>query len=198
LGKSGVKILNMLEIIENFLPIPEVNKLEKELHSSEFPYYYQDTLTSLIDDERGDDEKTQFFFCHSLYRDGKITSEWAKIADILLLKINSTARRSSFKRTPFNIERAKINCYPRMQKNLKSDRHIDQSYKHIVALYSVNTCNGGTIFHEEEAKNIHTKPKPLFIPSVKNTLILCDGNIPHQSVGQTDTKLRLNINLNLT
>ena len=86
------------------------------------------------------------------------------------------------------LHRAKVNCYPRQPENLKGFKHTDQEFKHVAALYSINTCNGGTIFHKEE---------PLFVPAKENTLIVFSGDIPHQPVFQTDTKLKLNVNFNL-
>ena len=65
--------------------------------------------------------------------------------------------------------------------------HTDLPEKHQVALYSVNTNNGYTLFENGDKA-----------PSVENQLVLFDGSLKHCSVAQTDENLRINININLT
>ena len=65
--------------------------------------------------------------------------------------------------------------------------HVDQPTKHTVALFSVNTNNGYTLFENGEK-----------VVSVENQLVMFDGSIRHCSVAQTDENLRVNININLS
>ena len=70
---------------------------------------------------------------------------------------------------------------------MKYGFHTDYTFeKHTTLVYSVNTNNGYTEFKDG------TK-----IPSVAKQLLIFDGNIPHRSVGQTDTNNRINLNINL-
>ena len=173
----------MLEIIENFLPIAQVKDLNKVVRSSYFPYFYEDEVS----EER---KETQFFFAHHLYIEGRKSSNFFGIADVIFNKIKTMPEFSQLNNHLYQLalHRAKVNCYPRQPENLKGFKHTDQEFKHVAALYSINTCNGGTIFHKEE---------PLFVPAKENTLIVFSGDIPHQPVFQTDTKLKLNVNFNL-
>ena len=52
-------------------------------------------------------------------------------------------------------------------------------------LYYINTNNGGTEFENGG-----------FVKSVANRAVIVDGDIKHQSVGQTDEDIRLLININ--
>ena len=64
--------------------------------------------------------------------------------------------------------------------------HVDFPQKHRVALFSVNTNNGYTLFDNGEK-----------IQSIENQLVIFDGALKHCSVAQTDTNVRVNINLNI-
>ena len=71
-------------------------------------------------------------------------------------------------------------------KNIKYDAHVDQpcgETEALIGIYSVNTCNGGTVVNEEMYK------------SESNQLILFD-NISHYGITQTDTQIRMCINFN--
>ena len=67
----------------------------------------------------------------------------------------------------------------------KTAFHVDRYDSHMVGLYSVNTNNGYTLFEDG------TK-----VESVENQMVIFDGKRKHCSVAQTDTKLRINININ--
>jgi len=80
----------MLEIIENFLPIDQVKDLNKVVRSSYFPYFYEDEVS----EER---KETQFFFAHHLYIEGRKSSNFFGIADVIFNKIKSRQRRKDVK-----------------------------------------------------------------------------------------------------
>ena len=82
--------------------------------------------------------------------------------------------------------RAKINLYTKKDKFIETALHVDSYDPHQVALYSLNTNNGYTLFEDG------TK-----IPSVENQMILFDGSLRHASVAQTDSNVRVNININI-
>ena len=63
--------------------------------------------------------------------------------------------------------------------------HVDDVIPHMVGLYSVNNNNGYTLFEDG------TKVK-----SVENQMVIFDGSRKHCSVAQTDTNVRVNININ--
>ena len=60
---------------------------------------------------------------------------------------------------------------------------FDKKFK--ILLYYINTNNGGTEFANGD-----------FAKSVANRAVIVDGDIEHQTVGQTDTDVRIIININ--
>ena len=84
--------------------------------------------------------------------------------------------------------RMKINCYPRQTKII-ADRtfggmHVDFERPHVVGIYCVNTNNGYTLFEDGTE-----------CPSIANTMYIFDGSMQHSCVHQTDTNIRVNINM---
>ena len=86
--------------------------------------------------------------------------------------------------------RMKINCHPRQtlrgSPNYPPSRfHTDMKGEHTVAILSINTCNGYTEFEDGTQ-----------IESIENSLVIFNGGIKHRSMGQTDSNIRVNININ--
>ena len=162
----------MFKIYENVLPSNEADKIEKILSSNNFPWYYQDKVGDATDSKR-------YYWNHMFYINGVVNSEYGSIADYIYSKI----------KTKKKILRVQANCYPKEIRNYKNKLHVDTPDKHEVFLYYVNTCNGST--------NLKIDGKLIKVPTKKNTAVRFSGNLHHQSVAQTDTKLRLNINFNL-
>ena len=159
-----------MEIIKNFIQDKELfNNIKTTLMGCEFPYYYFDCIS-------GDHDTTDYFFGHTLYAyHGEKSDFFDRICIPLLDRIQFTY-----------LIRAKINCYTKKPKPIKTGMHVDFAEKHRVALFSVNTNNGYTLFENGEK-----------IKSVENQLAIFDGALKHCSVAQTDTNVRVNINLNI-
>ena len=158
-----------MKIIENFLHKDLFYKLKSIVFSNSFPYYYNPYVGSPLD-------KSDFLFSHMLYDDKEQKSNYF---DDLLMPIIGSLK--------FNyLIRAKINCYTIKKEFIYTEMHKDNEFDHQVALFSFNTCNGFTYFEKTQEK----------ILSVENQLILFDGNKKHCSVSQTDTNLRINLNIN--
>jgi len=65
--------------------------------------------------------------------------------------------------------------------------HVDdwtKNLKHKTAIYYVNTNNGSTVFQGRKVK------------SVKNKVVIFNANVTHKAEYQTDTDVRMVINLN--
>ena len=162
-----------MKVINNFL---KNKKIFKDIQNTllgggnGLPYYYQDHTAD-------PEDKSDYFFCHMLYYDNQQKSSYFnKILMPILGNLN------------FNyLHRAKVNCYTKKHKHIKTVMHTDMAQKHTVALFSVNTNNGYTLFENGEK-----------VVSVENQLVLFDGSIKHCSVAQTDENLRVNININLS
>ena len=85
-----------------------------------------------------------------------------------------------------SVIRSKANLFTIRDEVIKYGWHVDTELDEFkTLLYYINTNNGGTEFETGE-----------FVKSEENTAVIVDGNIPHQSVGQTDTNVRLLININ--
>lgn len=174
--------MKKMKVISNFIEDPKVSSAIKNLLLSyNFPYYYNAGTANKEDD-------ADYLFVHVLYdKDGQPhTNYFNQICMPILGRLN------------FNyLHRVKVNCYTKNQwstrktatkvNKLITGMHIDSSEKHQVALYSVNTNNGYTLFENGDK-----------VASVENQLVLFDGSLKHCSVAQTDENIRVNININIT
>ena len=86
---------------------------------------------------------------------------------------------------PRALVRIKANLYQCTPKIIKHGEHADFDWEHKGALYSLNTCNGGTIL--EDGTKIESK---------ENRMLLFDPSKPHASTTCTDQPARFNININ--
>ena len=82
--------------------------------------------------------------------------------------------------------RIKVNAFPSTSVVHEHNKHIDYSYNHIGAVFSLNTCDGYTKLKDD------TK-----VDSVANRLLIFDASQTHQSTTTSTSKLRYNINFNL-
>ena len=156
-----------IKVKENF--IEDLN-LFKEIRGRvlNLPFFYKQSLGNTQDTE-------DFVFMHMLYENNQQQSTSLNAVLMPLLS-----------RLTFNyLLRAKINFYTKKSKFIKTAFHVDSEEPHQVALYSLNTNNGYTLFEDG------TK-----ISSVENQIIIFDGALKHCSVSPTDTTIRINININ--
>lgn len=159
-----------MKIIENYLDKNTFNKINSIITQSNFSWYFAPYI-SYPNDNAG------FMFNHTFYNENGITSNYFNdIIFPLLTQIKFT-----------KLLRAKANLYTQNSNHIKHNYHIDdKDHVHQVALYSLNTNNGYTEFENGQK-----------IESVENRLLIFDGQLTHQSVGQTDTKQRINLNINI-
>lgn len=158
-----------MKVIDNFLPKQIFNFYKEFLLSNKFPWFYYDSVSHQQD-------TNDFFYIHGFYKDNQQKSEFFNHLVMPILG-----------RLDFNyLIRAKANLYTRKHKEIISDFHVDSEEKHNVALFSINTNNGYTLFKSGEKYY-----------SKENTLLLFDGSLYHASVPQTDEKIRVNININI-
>lgn len=160
-----------MNVIPNFLEPNIFNEIKNIVFKTNFPLYYSDIVGSKSD-------HSDFMFQHHLFNNNKQQSDYFNSVLMPVLgKLN------------FNyLIRAKLNFYTRKEKFIYTEMHRDFDEPHTVALFSLNTNNGFTYFEDTKEK----------IPSIENQLLLFDGLRRHASVSQTDTKVRSNININIT
>ena len=157
-----------MEVIPNFIEDKSIqDSIKNLLFGSSFDYYY---LPNTVDGAE------DYFFSHILY-DAKIEQYSSHFQSILMPLLG---------RLKFNyLMRAKVNCYPKRNENNKGNFHLDAHEPHMVGLYSVNSNNGHTLFEDG------TK-----IESGENQMVIFDGSMKHCSVVQSDTNIRVNVNIN--
>ena len=170
-----------MEIIDNFLPKDEFDKLEKTVMGYHFPWYYQDEIAYGSENKKS----WEFYHSHLLYRDdvptypNSLELVWPAIKQLGI-------RRDKFQlRT---LVRIKINCYPNQNEFIEHNWHEDfepGTLPYKACLLSLNTCDGYTKFKTGEK-----------IESVRNRAILFDPCISHHSTNTTNQTRRVNININ--
>ena len=170
-----------MEIIDNFLPKDEFDKLEKTVMGYHFPWYYQDEIAYGSENKKS----WEFYHSHLLYRDdvptypNSLELVWPAIKQLGM-------RRDKFQlRT---LVRIKINCYPNQNEFIEHNWHEDfepDTLPYKACLLSLNTCDGYTKFKTGEK-----------IESVTNRAILFDPCISHHSTNTTNQTRRVNININ--
>ena len=156
-----------MKIIDNFLDSSVSDQIENTIIQDNFPWYYTG---------KGVYNSNVYFFSHTLL-DGDKKSNYAN--EILLPLVSKMDGKK--------LLRAKINCYTKTENYVHYPYHLDNDDdKDIkVAIYYVNNNNGYT--------EIKDKGR---VESVKNRLLLMNGDEQHKCTNQTDTDLRVNINLN--
>ena len=162
---------NEIKIIDNYLPKETMDYLENFIISNNFPYYYNVNIA-------GENIKTTdtFMFNHNLMNKNEECSTVGKMITNLIMN-NITHKY---------IYRSKINFYLKTCKIKKHLFHIDDTKLNMqVALFYVNTNNGYTEFKNKTIVN-----------SVRNRLLLFPGKLKHRSTTTTDTRHRVNININ--
>jgi hypothetical protein len=158
-----------MKVIPNFLDQKIFNDIKINILNTSFPWYFSPTTGH-------DNDYSDFLFSHYLYKEDKQCSPFFNyILTPLISRLN------------FNyLLRAKINLYTKKHKEIKTEFHVDSYEKHTVALFSINTNNGYTLFKNGEK-----------VPSVENQMLIFDGSLLHSSVSQTDESVRININMDL-
>lgn len=157
-------------MIDNFLPEEEHKKILEVMSDTGFDWHLADKIT--IEQK---DEDIFFYLCHVFYNQTSLyQSSFFELMFPLLKKIDPKA-----------LVRAKANLYLNQGLGVKEHAsHTDYPFEHKGALYCLNTCDGYTKIGDEK------------IPSVANRIIFFDPSKPHCSTSCSDTKTRMNININ--
>ncbi len=158
-----------MKIVQEYIKEKHIyENIKSILLSNTFPYNFYDNVANQFDSQN-------FFFGHILLQEGKVTSPYFFDIGMPILG-----------RLEFNyIHRMKINCFVKGAEHIVSESHRDMNEPHKVALWSLNTNNGYTLFDNGDR-----------VPSVENQMVYFDGSEKHSTVSQTDSKLRINVNIN--
>lgn len=158
------------EVVDNFLPEEEYKKIFDVIKDTGFEWHLADKITI------EQNEKDIFFYLsHVFYNQTSLyQSTFFPLIFPLLKKIDPKA-----------LIRVKANLYLNQGLGVvEHAEHTDYPFTHKGALYSLNTCDGYTKIGKEK------------IPSVANRIVFFDPSILHCSTSCSDTKTRMNININ--
>tara|TARA_Y200000002_G_C22303885_1_gene505680 strand:+ start:23 stop:544 length:522 start_codon:yes stop_codon:yes gene_type:complete len=157
-------------IVDDFLPEEDYKKILEVINDQGFDWHLADKITL-----EQKDKDIFFYLCHVFYNQTSLhQSKYFELMFPLLKKIDPKA-----------LIRVKCNLYLNQGLGVKEHaEHTDYPFKHKGALYSLNTCDGYTKIGEEK------------IPSVANRIIFFDPSVPHCSTSCSDSKTRMNININ--
>lgn len=160
------------KIIDNYFSESVYEEILNTIQSSTFPLYYQNSVTfKNINDN--------YFFYHILINRNTSTTSFNNIANFFIESV-----------CPSFVYRMSVNAYPRTSKHTLDGFHVDLNHFHKVALWYANTNNGYTVLKDPLGN------EDIEVNSVKNRMLLFDGNIFHSVVTQTDSHLRYVINMN--
>lgn len=166
-----------MEIRDNFLGREDFKALQEELMGPYFPWYYNPYIAF-----ENDESDESYQLVHVFYTNFEVTSDFYYLLDPIWEAIN-----------PKQILRAKINLGPRKSetKQYEGGWHTDftdvpeEVTNLTTAVFYINTNNGHTLFEGG------TK-----VESVENRFASFPTLTPHTSVSQTDSKVRIVLNLN--
>ena len=161
---------NSIEVIDNFLSEEDFKQVTNIINNDMFPWYFNGAVADVQDTDN-------FYFTHIFYKDSKVESPNFNNALMHLLK----------KLPNGNLYRAKANLFERQNKQIINCKHVDlmdAPPNFQTAVYYVNSNNGGTLLGDE------------LIQSKANRILIMKKNLEHASVGPTDEKRRIVININ--
>ena len=170
-----------INIIDNFLTDDELNNLKNDLSENDvFPLYYTSDVSGR---KTGNYEKENYYwnyyFTHVFYNHDDVKSLYLeKFYNVFIPKFKQIYPYKS-------LLRIKLNFYPHTETLKEHEKHVDETYSHYGALFSLNTCNGFTRFHDG------TK-----VDSVENRIVFFDPSLEHNSTTTTNSSGRWNINFN--
>jgi|688.fasta_scaffold200748_4 hypothetical protein len=156
----------MHEVIDNFLEPEDFKQIQTEIMLDTFPWYFINGVAF-----KGSND---YYFIHTFYFNYSVLSDWFKILDPFIKKLNPKA-----------IIRIKANLYPNIKGLHINEPHVDQDYQCKSAVLYLNTCNGYTRLG-----------KDIVINSVENRVLLFNSSKPHNSTHCTDQHARLTLNIN--
>jgi hypothetical protein len=164
--------ISYYEIVDNFLPEDDFTRIVNIVTSYNFPYFYQNEIG--YDNES---DHLNCYFTHKLKDKFQPNSEFYNLFDCVTDKLNISNGL---------IYRIKVNCYPRTEKIIEHNPHIDYKDSHMAMILYLNSNNGFTRID-----------KDVKIDSIANRLLIFDGSIPHNSTNCTDQKARFTANFNI-
>ena len=169
--------IEIVKVIDNFLPEDIFYSLQNLMKSNTFPWYFQDAYLYDLENTSLDN----YQFTHSFF--GKVwvesmgeTESYSPYNKLLIPILDKFKVKK--------LEKVKANLNPRTSTHVEGGYHIDMENVTTSILY-MNTNNGWTEFEGGDK-----------IKCVKNRLITFDSNLIHSGYTCTDQKIKMVINFN--
>ena len=165
------------EIIENFLDDDKFKYLTDIINQNTFNW----NISNKPNKNATKDNQIQLV--HVTHEYGVAISNFAAV--LIPPIMNAFMNHKNYNK--LYLTRAKINCFIKSSEHIPLGFHkdiLDEEDFKTLLLY-LDTNNGYTEFETGEK-----------IPTVKNSALIFDANISHQTVTQTDSMFRKNININ--
>jgi hypothetical protein len=166
-----------LKVIDNFLSDESFYNLKKNIEDYSFDWHWDSFINP--------NAVSNNFFCFGkMFIEDTYESDSADtFIKPLILQLKQYLNYKSVE-----IIRAKANMFIKNNEKQKYGFHndiLDRGDNYETLIYYVNDNNGGTEFEDGT-----------FINQKANRGLIVKGKISHQSVGQTDTLRRINLNIN--
>lgn len=161
-----------MQIIDNFLDIKDFSRLLDIVTNPTTPYYFNDEVNT-----NHDSKDLTCYFTHNLFsmkEEYLYSNLFHHFSHVFFEKLEIKS-----------LIRMKLNLYPRTEKLIEHEPHIDYSFPHKGCLFSFNTCDGATILHDGTR-----------VKSVANRALIFEPHELHSSTNCTDAKARFNMNIN--
>ena len=160
----------MIKIFDNFLDKETFTQIKNFIMGDDMPWFFNNKVN--------EENNRDYYFTHTFFRQGKVFSSLNE--KLIIPLINQIKYKK--------LIAAKANLFTKKPKHIKYGLHTDypKDFSHTTIILSINTNNGYTEFENGQK-----------VESVENRLLIFDGQLLHQSVGQTDTKQRINLNINI-
>tara|TARA_B100001250_G_scaffold403504_1_gene418149 strand:+ start:584 stop:1102 length:519 start_codon:yes stop_codon:yes gene_type:complete len=160
-----------MKVIDDFLSIPDFDKLKQYLCGPNFQWYLQSTIAN------GREGLDQYQFTHSFFNIRQPhRNDWSTLLDPVVDTLKAKY-----------IFRIKANCRPRTTQGVLSEYHTDMPLNQQTAILYLNTNNGYTKFKD----NMYDDVK-----SVANRLVTFHGGLEHAGSSCTDDNTRIVLNIN--
>ena len=159
-----------MKIVDDFLPVKELNELHVALKANTFPWFMGNPTTyNLVED------RYNIHFSHVFYTNFSVNSEYINLLEPLLQRL-----------CPLALIRVKANITTNTAEIIETGFHVDiDSDKCKTAVFYVNSNDGYTAFADGQK-----------VQSVANRMVIFDTQTQHTGTTTTDKPYRLVINFN--
>lgn len=170
----------LYKTIDNFLPTDQADIIEEVFLGYHPNWQYNQTVAD------NNDTSGVYFSCNFISELGSSLIVSPKCIRGIGYIFDSLEKHNLL--NEYDIVRARANLYTQTDKIIEHAYHRDDKRNHVSVIYSINTNNGYT--------RVIIDDKIIKIESIKNRILIIDGQLKHASSTCTDEKVRVNLNFN--